>query len=135
TGRYIQPFQRVGLSHRIFPKLKTLTLDGFDILSPLASTSDQFTWVFNNIYYSLHLHDGNPCIHKITGRRPFTRTCCALLHHRSMDNTISILHITSIPQAIMQTLQAMTSLESLHLNILAFSEQQELAFLDLLPLA
>ncbi|CAF3478071.1 unnamed protein product, partial [Fusarium graminearum] len=28
---------RVGLSHRIFPKLKTLTLDGFDILSPLAT--------------------------------------------------------------------------------------------------
>ncbi|CAF3467140.1 unnamed protein product [Fusarium graminearum] len=39
---------------------------------------------------------------------------------------------TPIPQAIMQTLQAMTSLESLHLNILAFSAQQELAFLDLL---
>ncbi|CAG1963906.1 unnamed protein product, partial [Fusarium graminearum] len=69
TGRYIQPFQRVGLSHRIFPKLKTLTLDGFDILSPLASTSDQFTWVFNNIYYSLHLHDGNPCIHKVNHRK------------------------------------------------------------------
>ncbi|KAL6924989.1 hypothetical protein FSST1_002263 [Fusarium sambucinum] len=37
-----------------------------------------------------------------------------------------------IPRAIMQTLQAMTSLESLHLNILMLSAQQEAMILDLL---
>ncbi|EKJ68046.1 hypothetical protein FPSE_11857 [Fusarium pseudograminearum CS3096] len=60
--------------------------------------------------------------------RPFCHTdpWDTLKYH--IDPTFS----TSIPQAIMQTLQAMTSLKSLHLNILAFSEQQELAFLDLL---
>ncbi|RGP62090.1 hypothetical protein FSPOR_9548 [Fusarium sporotrichioides] len=45
---------------------------------------------------------------------------------------VYLTYLGSISQAIMQTLQAMTSLESLNLNVLGLSEQQELKFLDLL---
>ncbi|OBS18043.1 hypothetical protein FPOA_09771 [Fusarium poae] len=50
----------------------------------------------------------------------------------TMKHPLYPAHSTLIPRAIMQTLQAMTSLESLHLSVLELSVQQKRMFLGLL---